>query len=749
MLFICVRAEVAAQKFDKNNNKIFELLADEVYTKEDKVYAVGNAIVFNGDLYIIADKVVYDKEHRILDIQGNVKIYKGGSIFSKTNQAIINMTEEYGVIEPFYIQDSQSGMWIGAAEAQSNNKVYSFKKAMVSGCSIERPIWYMNISSGSFDSEKSTLSVWNPTLYIGDVPIFYFPYLKLSTKNERSSGFLYPEFATSNREGFIFIQPFYIAVQNFWDMTLTPQIRTDRGFGGSFEFRAIDSKNDKFLFNAKYFFNQDSYVERYNLRNKHIFGFDFLHSSDNPFKKYFGMKRDLDNGLYLDFLYMNDLDYLRFEKFNARITDGTRISKANFYIQSEDHYYGINFRYFLNLNKIDNDTTFQSLPNLQYHKYLDSLFFKNLLYSIDYQMKNIYRNVGYGYVENSIKIPLGLQFSLFNQYLSLGVWSDIYASNLGVYNMQKSYIDKEITSRKTGNFLLANYTLNLNMDLAKDYNKIFHVVNFEASFTAPYYQISDGVLDRAFLATTDYTDFYNKATGQYLIGGRLYDDIWNPATLSDYAITTRKLDLKLNQYFFGSGGRELFYWRIFQRLNFDDPISYFRNPLQNKVGFSPIEGLELSSIFSYSFFYNNLQELSVSASYVKKYLNTSLTYYIKNQFNDITTIKQETTANYLSFSFSNDFGYFGLNASIGMNFNNLANTHRFSDAVTNWSLGVFKNIRCFGIGLRLASQRTPILTSDVTSGGYASSVLNNTYIKFEFSFSPLTQTGLTYRFYNK
>lgn len=742
-------AEVGVQKFDKDNNKIFELLADNVYTKDDKVYASGNAVVFNGDLYIIANQVVYDKNNRVLDIKGDVKIYKGGSIFAKTNYAMINMDEDYGIIEPFYIQESQSGMWIGAAEAQNKQKVYSFKKAMISGCSIERPIWYMNISSGSFDSENSTLSVWNPTLYVGDVPIFYFPYLTLSTKNERSSGFLYPQFATSSREGFIFVQPFYIALQDFWDMTLTPQVRTDRGIGGSIEFRAVDSKEDKFLFNIKYFLNKDTYVQRYDLRNKHIFGFDFLHSSDNPLKKYFGMKKDLDNGVYLDFLYMNDLDYLRFDKFNARITDGTRISKANFYIQTQDHYYGINFRYFLNLNKINNDTTFQSLPNLQYHKYLDSLFFRNFLYSIDYQMKNTYRNLGYGYVENSVKVPLGLQFAIFDQFLSFGLWSDIYASNLSIYNTQKSYIDSDITTGKSGNFISANYTFNVNMDLAKDYNKIFHVINLEAIFTAPYFQQSSGLLDRTFLAVNDYTSFYNKATGQYLINGKWYDDVWNPAILSDYATTTRKLDLKLNQYFFGSNGRELFYWRIFQRLDFDDPFSYYRNPLQNKVGFSPIEGLDLSSILSYSFFYQNLQELSISASYNRAYLNTSLTYYIKNQFNDITTLKQETTANYLSFNFSNDFGYFGLNASIGVNFNNLVNSNNYYDALTNWSFGIFKNIRCFGIGLKLASQRTPILTNDTTSGGYASSVLNNTYVKFEFGFSPLTQTGLTYRFYNK
>lgn len=749
-LLVCGRAEVAMQDFDKNNNKIFELLADKVYSEGDKVYAIGNAVMFNNDIYVLARQVIYDKEQRIADIQGEVKIYKGGSVFLKTDKAVLNLGRDYGVIEPFYVQDSESGMWVGAMLAQSEGKVYSFKKAMISGCSIDRPIWYLNASSGSYNSEKSNLSVWNPTLYIGDVPIFYFPYLTFSVNNKRSSGLLYPQFATSSREGFIFSQPIYFAFQDFWDMTFTPQIRTDRGAGGSYEFRAVNSSNDKFLFNMRFFRSTDKYVQNYDLRNKTMFGFDFLHTSDNPLKKYFGLKKPLDNGLHIDFLYMNDLDYLRMEKFNARITDGTRASKANFYIQTEDHYYGVNFRYFLNLNKINNDTTFQTLPNLQYHKYLDSIFYKGLLYSIDYRLKNTYRDVGYGYVENDVKIPIGLQFSLFDKYISFGVWSDFHASNLIIHNAQNNYIDPSVTTRKAGNYISANYTLNLNMDLAKDYDKVFHVINFEVSFTAPYFQLSNGLLDRRFLnSANDYADSYNKATGQYIINGRPYEDVWNPATLSDYAKTTRKLDFKFNQYFYGLGGKELFYWRMFQRFNFDDPIAFYRSPLENKVGFSPIDGLDLSGVLSYSFYYENLQELSLSASYNKKYLSTSLTYYIKNQFFDITTLKQETTANYLSFNFSNDFGYFGLNASASLNFNNLAIEKSLSSLFASWSLGIFKNIRCFSLGLKLASQRTPILTNDTTSGNYASSVLNNTYVRFEFAFVPLTQTGLTYRFFNK
>lgn len=749
ILTIWLSAEVAEQKKDANGNKIFELLADKVYAEGNKVYAEGNAVLFNNDVYVIAKKIVFDRVKKIADISGSIKIYKGGNLFASSEKTQIRLDDKYSLIEPFYVQDTKSGMWVGALSASDEDGVYSFKKAVISGCSIERPIWHMNISSGHFDSNKSRLSIWNPTIYLGDVPIFYFPYLRVSTNNERSSGFLFPGFGSSNRDGFVLTQPFYIAPQNFWDMTISPQVRTSRGAGASLELRAVNSSNDNFLLNVKYLYSNDAYRNYWNLRNKHVFGFDFLHSSANVLQKYFGLKNSLDNGIYLDFLYMNDLDYLRFDKYNALITDGTRVSKINFYLQSENHYYGLNFRYFLNLNKISNDTTFQTLPTLQYHKYLKPLFYKGLLYSVDYEMKNIARIVGYGYVENSLSIPVGIQFSLFNKWLSFGAWSDFYVSNLALYNQQNSFIGTGFENSKIGNYLSANYTFNVNMDLAKDYNKVFHIMQFDVSFSAPYLRYSNGLLNPIFLNSAP--GYVANRDGSYTINGRVYDDYWNPIVINDYAAGSKVIDLKFYQYFYGSEGRELFYWRMYERLNLDDSISFYRLPLENKIGFSPIDGLDISSIISYSFFWQNFQEVSLSASYRHKYLYSSLTYYIKNQFSDLTTLKQETTANNLSFSFSNDFGYFGLAASLNLNFNNLKQYNGdLSSIITNWSIGIFKNIRCFGFGLKLASTRTPILTNDSTAtGGFATSVLNNTYLKFEFSFSPLAQSGLTYRFYNQ
>ncbi|CBG40003.1 LPS-assembly protein LptD [Helicobacter mustelae] len=751
LLLGVIHAEFALQKFDKNNNKIFELLADKVYQEGGKVVAQGNAVMLNNDLYVIANKIIYDREKRQAEIEGDIKIYKGGSLFARSEKVKLNLNEDYGIIEPFYIQDTASGMWVNAKFAASNKKIYTFKKAVVSGCGIERPVWHMDVSSGTFNSEKSVLSVWNPTLYIGSVPVFYLPYLRVSTLNERSSGFLYPQFAFSNREGFIYVQPFYIAPQKFWDLTITPQIRTQRGFGGDVEFRIVDKTNSMFYFKVGYLYNFQQYIKQFNLRNKQVFGFQFSHANENPFQKYFGLKNSLDNGLYIDFLYMNDLDYLRLERFNARIMDGTRVSRMNFYVQTDNQYFGLNFRYFINLNKINNSTTFQTLPQLQYHKYLNSLYFKGLLYSIDYNFRNIYRPLGYGYIENSLKVPIGMQFSLFHKYVSLGIWNNFYASNLVADNTSKTYFNRDISSRNFGNFVSANLNLTLNMDLAKDYDKVFHVVEFFTDFSLPYFRYSDGLLDkRYFVPTNEYAPYYNPATGQYTIANRVYDAIWNPSTLGDYATNTRSVNFRMSNYFYGLGGKNLFYWRLSETLNFDDKIAFYRSPLENKIGFSPITGLNLSAIFSYSFYYRQFQEISINATYSRKYMVSSLTYYIKSQFSDMARFNQaSSSANYLTFSFSNDFGYFGLNAYASFNFNNLRRARDYSSVITNWSIGIFKNIRCFGFGLRVASQRVPILTNDTTSGGYASSVFNNTYVKFDFSFAPLTRTGLTYRFYNK
>lgn len=51
----------------------------------------------------------------------------------------------------------------------------------------------------------------------------------------------------SEKEGFYYEQALFIAEQNWWDLELKPQIRTNRGSGLYSTFRFVDSKTSKAL----------------------------------------------------------------------------------------------------------------------------------------------------------------------------------------------------------------------------------------------------------------------------------------------------------------------------------------------------------------------------------------------------------------------------------------------------------------------------------------------------------------------
>lgn len=774
-------SKTAAAEYDKDNQRIFELLADEVKSENNVIHAIHNAVMINPDLYTIADVIKYDIENKKVYAEGEVRIYRGGTLLVRTHSASFELDEHYGILEPLYLQDTTSGMWVNAISGSSKKGVYGFKKAIISGCQVQSPIWRMEASSGSYNAEKQRVSLWNPRVYIGDVPIFYFPYFTIDTNLNRKSGFLFPYFLSSNTEGFIYAQPYFVPIKSWFDMTFTPQVRTSRGVGGHFEMRLVDSANDRTMAEVGYLYNFDSYKERYNIKNREVYGFRFYHLGKQPLQRYFRLKNELDNGIYVNMVHMNDLDYYRLDKANKRIYDATYASKANFYLQTDNHYFGLNIKYFLNLAKLSNSTTLQSVPNLQYHKYTNSLFWKSLLYSIDYQMKNTIRTRGYGYIENAVKIPVGLQFSLFKKYLSIGFWNEFYAENLNIHSAQNSYVGGVITSEsqsqnlpnqlKFGNIFSANYSLSLNTDLSRSFDKIFHSIQFEALFSGPYPYVSyaDGLFDRQagpYFASLRARGLDNRNsatlsrnaefanTYPFKVNGewKYYDDIWDPSGISAYSILANTLDLKLSQYFITNNGNPIFDWKIFQRLNFDadsngiikdinDPRQIARRPLENRFTYSPLDGLNLSTSFFYSFYYGSLNEISASISYNVGTFSSLLSYYYKdggaNRGFDLTsnTFTTNTHAHYIRGVLSKDFGAFALSMQAGYDISR--------DAFLDWDIGVYKNVRCFGIGLKFINRRRPILTNNEDNPFF---IQSDYFVRVVFNFVPLGGTGLSMRF---
>lgn len=703
---------------------MFDLSADDVQAKGDIITASGNAFLFYGDIYMVAQKIIYNKQTQEVQLEGGAKIYQGNVMYLDVERVDITLQDKFIKMSHLYLQ-SAMGIWIMAEQGQGKDGHYTFKRGVISGCDIRSPLWHLNVTSGTYDTQKEYMSVWNPRFYIGRVPVFYLPYFVAPTGNVRKSGLLYPEMSFSNRQGFMYMQPLFIAPYNRWDITLSPQIRTNRGFGGEVEFNFADTDNEVARLQGRYFQNSDDYMNVNNLKNQHIYGGTFLYKTHNVLVK---NSERVNDGFWANVTYMNDLEYMRLQSLNAVFNTRLYESRINYFLNSNKHYFGTYLKYYLDLSKPNNDDTFQALPQIHYHHYTDSLFFKNLLYTFDYQGKHITRPSGYGYYQNTMSLPIGVAFPIAKDYFSLGGSLDMYATSVllkdafGLTDATGSALNKNI------NYGVGSYNVSINSDIARPYKHFFHSMHFEAIFSGALYKYT------SYAVADDKYQAYNALIDQGLSTEAL-SMYWNPSDIVDVVKNKHKVDLKLSHYFYGKNGKELFYWRIYQRLFLQDSFLMSNQVLRNEIGFLPFSGLNVSASAFYSYTRKAFSEASLNASFSRWGLDSSLTYYFKLDPLYLASGLYSAQGN-TGFARANlgyDFGYFRLNANVGYDVG--------LGYLKDWYVTISKDIRCFGIGLKFAQDVRPILTADnqITP-------ITNQYVKIEFRFVPLANTGLTYRF---
>lgn len=711
------------------NSNLGEVSADELKSDGDLIIGKGNVILVSGEYYISAQDLKYDKKSKIAEVDGEVRIYYGKDLMLSAKKVKLDFGKDAFSLSSVYFQSVKSGLWITASEAYSENNVYYFKESVVSGCNIQSPIWHFDSSSGSLDQENDYLTLWNTRIYLGKMPILYIPYFSVSTAQKRKSGLLYPRLAYLNQDGLYYQQPIYIAPYDSWDMTLSPQIRTSRGIGISGEFRLATPADNLFTFQTRYFYNTKKYVQTYSALNQHIYGFN-LNFETKDGTGIFNSLENVNDAFYADLNYMNDMEYLKLDDSDVKVSNRLTISKLNYFLHSQDHFFGIYDKLFIDVTKTNNSNTFQLLPGVQYHKFFDSLFWKELMYSIDVQTNNVTRESGYAYVENTIELPLGVEFSLFNNYLSLGVSTDLKFSNINLYHTENMQVYDPSSKSTTANFFTANYNASLSTDLARDYGSFMHSLQLMVKASGPYYRYNTPLFNDEVYEW--YAKTYANIDTTTNEGKKQVYNLWNPSSIVDFDTNKHRLELQFSQYFYSPDGHTLFYYNASQKLNLQSKKYLFSESMLNEIGSSPIDGLDIKTSLYYSFLYNDIEEVSATIDLEKWHLDTSIGYYYKKLF---ASENSSIDANFLNFSLSNDFGYFALGGDINFDF--------LAMQVKDWSVSISTDVQCFGITLKFAQEYSSTLTDNPNR---PIETYTNNYIKLEFRLAPLGETGASYRF---
>lgn len=486
-----------------------EVYANNLESDADKTSAWGDIRLIQNNTTIRADNIVIDRNSDCIEVYGNISVFQNNNDFAMTDYVFIDLKNNYSILDKFFYMNKKDMLWISSKEAKKEKSIYTIKKASTSTCNPSSPDWTISFSTGVFNENDEWIDLYNPVIYAGEVPVFYLPYLGFPTSTKRRSGLLKLTFGNSEKEGVILKQPIYFAPHEWWDATITPEIRTNRGDGFVGELRIADSLHSKGSIEFGEFFDYKEYTKKEALQNKTHYGFNINYQRDTLFSDYANYSKD---GLYLDFTKVNDVDYLSLQDKQA-----TKIitSTFNYLFYTPKNYIGLNAKYFTDTTKPNNDETLQIMPQLQFHRATESLFFDNLTYSFDYKFKNYDREVGLKAKDSSFSIPLAYSFSIFDDYLNFLIKENFYYYRIDYSNSDDSALQNDF--KEYGNIFETSHFASIFTDLSKEYNDFFHNINLSLN----YFKISDssknGYFDKNIYTTTQEVDKASLKFSQFLL----------------------------------------------------------------------------------------------------------------------------------------------------------------------------------------------------------------------------------------
>src|SRR5260370_9693506 len=90
--------------------------------------------------------------------------------------------------------------------------VYSIRQGIFTTCEGDDPAWSFKMGSAEADLESS-ISASDTSFLVKGVPLIpYVPFFAAPLRNERQSGFLFPEFGPNSLYGVLARTPYYWAI---------------------------------------------------------------------------------------------------------------------------------------------------------------------------------------------------------------------------------------------------------------------------------------------------------------------------------------------------------------------------------------------------------------------------------------------------------------------------------------------------------------------------------------------------------
>lgn len=226
----CIVMPAQAQEPQDTENPATFSADDMTHDKElNVITARGHVEVNHADSTLLADSISYNQTTDTIRATGNVALHQptGDILFGDVMEITGDLKN--GMIEDLRAVMADRSRFAASQATLVNDETLTMNRALYSPCQVckddpSRPLlWQLKAVKVVHDRKNKVIKYTDAWMEVAGIPVVYTPYLSFPDPTvKRKSGFLTPSVGSSTDLGLIVKVPYFYAIDDHSDVTLTP-----------------------------------------------------------------------------------------------------------------------------------------------------------------------------------------------------------------------------------------------------------------------------------------------------------------------------------------------------------------------------------------------------------------------------------------------------------------------------------------------------------------------------------------------
>ncbi|MEP5780207.1 MAG: LPS-assembly protein LptD [Hyphomicrobiales bacterium] len=231
-------------KVDQEDKLILDADTLVFDSNQNIITVKGDVQIFFKDNTLEADRVVYDRNKNTINAMGNVRIKEATGNTIRSEKIKLSDDFKTAFVQSLQIDSIDNTFFAARSAERTDGNRTVLKKGVYNVCAVCRikpgriPTWRLKAEEVIIDEETHKISYEDATFEFLGVPIAYLPkFSHADPRIKQKSGLLGPQFVIDSQLGVGAGIPYYHALSESRDLTITPTYLSRQGLLGDIEWR--------------------------------------------------------------------------------------------------------------------------------------------------------------------------------------------------------------------------------------------------------------------------------------------------------------------------------------------------------------------------------------------------------------------------------------------------------------------------------------------------------------------------------